>query len=129
MYRVAREGFVPAHDRNTLRKALRNDQTVKGIAVVEGQGRECIQVCRPYRKELDCISFHLMLDEFRKRDLQFQPADADLDGPLPQAGNTQQPFIFNLFDQPARGCARVRSAASSASSDSWRSALSCRPYA
>lgn len=67
------------HDRQAFDLSLRDQHAVEGIAMMWRQRRQPLCVLECYRKRLKAADLHAE----RKRDLEAEPAQSDLDRRLP----------------------------------------------
>lgn len=85
-------------DRYPLGSGLGDEQTIKGIAVVEGKLDELIEVPRLDGEQFHGVAVQVLAYQGRDGHVQRQRAEAGFDGDFPQAGDAHQASISALFN-------------------------------
>jgi len=93
VYGISRHGLVCGQQGHALDQGLGDEQAIKGIPVVEGQGGQLHAVGQLNRQPANGIGRHLARDGRRPILRQPELADADLDAGLPQAGGADEQVI------------------------------------
>ena len=90
------EKRVSAQKRCAFHARLCDQQSIKGIAMMQGQFLKRQNVFKPDGKHPDMVNLALIADKFRQRPFQLKLTQLGLDLYFPGAGNTEQEQVIRI---------------------------------
>jgi hypothetical protein len=87
---------IGGHGRHTPHQSLDNEDSVEGIAMVEGQGRQASTVLGLDRQETNPVHIHLMAKGIDPSGDHLQLPQTHLDPDLPNTGGAEEQIVASI---------------------------------